>query len=207
MKKKGLKKNPFGYLLDLSSNAVVNLVKWLNKVLNDKKKSALTKTIIRIACCLILLALLEIPFLIVGKVGEGILYLCNFTFNNELLHGWNFLIKYAYLIFALILLLNTVVDMSKKKEYNFELNNSLQSGKNLYYAVTLVLKIVITVVLIPLMLLAIVLFAVLGMTISLITHGIYVLGPILIIAGLLIMICFTLSYLYDVINPKKGGNK
>lgn len=199
MKKKGSNKNIFLNLLDMVSDAVDVIVHKISKFLMDKKKNNIVKAIIRVVCALIIITVLEIPFFLVGKIGEGILYLCNMKFNNLIVDIWCSIIDYAYLIFSLILFFKIIVDMSKKKNYSFEIKNSKQVVNNLYYAIELVLKIIIVISLIPLYLLGILLFAVLGMLIGFLTHGIYILGPILIVVGLLIMIAFLLLYLYDVV--------
>jgi len=199
MKKKDSKKNVLLNLLDIVSDTVLVIIKKINKLLNDKKKSTLVKAIIRVVCALIIVALLEIPFFLIGKIGEGILFLFDITFSELAISIWGSLVEYAYLIFSLIVFLKIIIDMSKKKEYSLEIKDSKQIGNNLYYAIELVLKIIIGVSLIPLVLLYLLLFAMLGMFIGFLTHGIFILGPILMIIGLIIMTTFLLLYLHDIV--------
>ena len=199
MKKKDSKKNVLLNLLDIVSDTVLVIIKKVNKLLNDKKKSTLVKAIIRVVCALIIVALLEIPFFLIEKIGEGILFLFDIAFSELAISIWGSLVEYAYLIFSLIVFLKIIIDMSKKKEYSLEIKDSKQIGNNLYYAIELVLKIIIGVSLIPLVLLYLLLFAMLGGVIGFLTHGIFILGPILMIIGLIIMITFLLLYLYDIV--------
>lgn len=207
MKKRVIDKNCFNNILDNFSNFVVGLIKKLNKLLNSKKKSGLLNAIVRIICCLILICVLKIPFLLIGKTVEGILYLFNLPFNELILHGWTFTYELAYVIFELIILMKTISDMSKKKEFSFEIKGSLEKGKEVYTTVYKVLRILLILSLIPIVLIGVMLLAILGMLFGFITHGVYILGPILMAVGLLIIISIVLSYMYDILFDEKGGKK
>lgn len=207
MKKNKTKQNVFFHLLDVLSDAVSIIIQKINKFLTDKKKSSIFKIIIRFVCAFILIFLLEIPFFLVKKTGEGVLYLCDFTLHNLANGMWGSFVDYAYILFALIFSFKIVVDMAKKKEYNFIVKKSKQEVNNLYYSLQDVLKVIIAIFLVPLGILVIVLFAGLGMQIALLTHGIYVFGPMLMIVGLLLIVTFLLSYLYDIVFPDKGGKE
>jgi hypothetical protein len=51
------------------------------------------------------------------------------------------------------------------------------------------------------------LFAILGMLLCLITNGIIIIGPILIILGFIVFLCTSLSYITDIVYFDEGGNK
>lgn len=201
------KKYSINFILDSVTEIIVTAIKKINKYLTNKSKSIIVKSIIRIALCLILLGFLEIPFLIVGKIGEGIIYLLTSTFKEVFSSIWISAINYSYLIFSLIILFKVVTEMSKRKEYKFEVKESTKIGENIYYAFNTILKVMIYISLIPLCLIGLLLFAILGMFICLITHGIFIIGPILTVVGLIIIITSSLSYIYDIVESDKGGNK
>lgn len=207
MNKKVINKDCFNNILDTFSNFVIEFIKKLNKLLNSKKHKGLVSAIIRIVCCLILIYILKIPFLIVGKTVEGVLYLCNLPFNELILHGWSFAYELAYTITKLIILMKTISDMSIKKEYSFEIKGSLEKCQEVYKIIYKVLKVLLIFSLVPIILLWVILLAILGMLVGFITYGIYVLGPIFMVVGLLIIICVILSHLYDILFTEKGGKK
>lgn len=200
-------KYSFNYLLDFVTNLFINAIKKINKFLTDKKKNVIVRFIIRIAFCLLMLAILEIPFIIVEKIGVGILYLLGITFKDYLSVIWINVIDYVYILFSLIVLFRVIYDMSKRKDYKIEIKESNNANDNLYYVINTGLKVLIAVSLIPLILMGLMLFAVLGMLICFITNGVFILGPIIMVIGLLIMIISSLSYIYDIVFFDKGGNK
>lgn len=207
MEKKVIDKNCFNNILDTFSNFVVELIKKLKKFLNSRKKSGLVNAIVRIICCLILIYILKIPFLLIGKTVEGIIYLRKLPFNELIISGWTFTYELAYVIFELIILMEVICNMSTKKEFTFEVKGSLEKGKEIYTTIYKVLRVLLILSLIPVLLLCAILLAILGMLVGFITHGIYILGPILIVVGLLIMISVFLSYMYDILFDEKGGKK
>lgn len=207
MKKNESKKNMFYNLLDIVTDSVGNVINNISKLLADKKKSNLIKAIIRVVCALILIALLEIPFFLVGKIGEGIIYLCNMTFNSLITSVWYSFIEYSYLIFSLIIFSKLIVDMSFDKKYNFQIKKTKQSSKNIYSVIENITKALIGISLIPIVLLSVFLFALLGMEICLLVNGIWIISPILIVVGLLFIIIPLLSYIYDIVFLDKGGKK
>lgn len=204
---KNSKKYSFNYLLDVVSDAFITAIKKVNKFLTDKKKNVIVKIIVRIICCLIMLAILEVPFFIVGRLGVGIIYLLSTTMREVLSAIWISAIDYTYCIFSLIVLFKVIYDMSKSKKYKMEIKESTKIGDNLYYVAETILRIMITVSLIPLILMDFMLFAVFGMLICFVTHGIYVFGPFLIVIGLIVMVTSSLSYISDIVLFDKGGDK
>lgn len=200
------KKYSFSYLLDIITDSFVVAIKKVNKFLADKKKNVIVRIIIRIVCCLLILAILKAPFFALGKVGEGIIYLLGTTFREVFASIWISVVSYAYWLFSLIIFFKVIYDMSNRKDYKIEIKQSIQIGNNLYYAIKVILKIMITISLIPLMLVAIMLFALLGMLICFITHGMYIFGPFLIIIGLIVMVVASLSYISDIVLFDKGDD-
>lgn len=207
MKKKESNINYFTYVLDLVSNFVVNVIKKVNKLLTSKRKGGFVKAVIRIICCFFLLSILKIPVELIGKTIYGILYLCDIPFESLILNGWTLTYETIYMIVSLIILMKTVFNISDNKEFAFEYKGSLENGKKVYETCYNVLRIVTIVSFIPLALFGASLFAMLGMFVGFISHGMYLVGPILMIVGLLIILCFLVSYLYDVVFDNKGGNK
>lgn len=204
---KSVKKCSFYSVLDIVTDAFVNVIKKVNKFLTDKKKSVGVRLIIRMICCLVMLAILKIPFLIVGELGEIIINFLGLTFNELVSDIWSETIDYAWLISSLVIIFKVICDVSKRKDYKIEVKESTKIGDDLYSAVGLLFKIIIAISLIPLMLVALLLFALFGMLICLITHGIYIIGPIIMVIGLLIMAVTSLSYVSDIVFFGKGGNK
>ena len=207
MKKKESKKYTFNYFLDIVSDAFITVIKKVNKFLTDKKKSTAVKVIVRIICCLLMLSILSIPFWVLGNIGQGIIYLCGTTFKEGIMVIWNAMIQYAYILFTLVILFKVIYNMSKRKEYQLEVKDSKQIGNNIYYAIQVVLKILIVISIIPIVLFEILLFASLGMLIAFITHGIYFFGPFLIVIGLIIMASTILSYIFNSTVIEKGGDE
>lgn len=207
MNKKETNKKSLNYVLDVSSNFVIELIKKLNKLLNSKKKSGLINAVIRIICCLILIYILKIPFFLIGKTVEGIIYLCKLPFNELIISGWSFTCELSYVIISLIILVKTIRDMRDKKEFSFEVKGSLEKGKEVYKTIYKILRVLLVLSLVPVILIWIMLLAILGMITGFITHGIYTLGPILIVVGLLIIVCVVLARMYDFIYCEEGGKK
>jgi len=207
VKKKGSNQNYFNYILDITSDFVINVIQKVNKLLTSKNKGGLVKSIIRIACCLLLLSLLRIPFEIIGKTIYGILYLWNLPFNKLILGGWNFTYQLLYLIMTLIILMKAVLDRSNRKEFSFEIKASKEKCKELYNTVYTVLKIITVISLIPLVLLWGLLFAFLGMLLAFFANGIYFFGPVLIVIGFIIIFSHLLLFLYDIIFESKEAKK
>lgn len=209
MKKEKSKKNKYSlaFILDFVTDSFVTAIKKINKFLTDKKKNVIVRAIIRVIVCLLMLSILEIPFFLVGKLGLGIIYLLTTTFRDSISLIWVSVIDYSYMIFSFIVLFKVVFDMSKRKDYKIELNAKNKKENNLYETICIVLKAIIGIALIPLMLVALLLFAVLGMLICLITHGFYIISPIIITVGLLIIICTSLSYISDIVFFDEGGKK
>lgn len=207
MKKKESNINYFTYVLDLVSNFVVNVIKKVNKLLTSKRKGGFVKAVIRIICCLFLLSILKIPVELIGKAIYGILYLCNIPFDTLILNSWTLTYETIYMIISLIILMKTAFNISNNKEFAFEYKGSLENSKKVYETGYNVLRIFTIISFIPLVLFGVLLFALLGIFVGFISHGMYLFGPILMVAGLLIVLCFLLSYLYDVVFDNKGGNK
>lgn len=207
MMKNVINKNCFNNILDAFSNFVIEFIKKLNKLLNSKKKKGLINAIIRIICCLILIYILKIPVYLIGKIIEGIIYACKLSFNELIISGWTFTYELFYIIIELIILIKIINNMSNRKEFAFEVQGSLEKGKEVYTTIYKVLRVLLILSLIPAVLLWLILLAILGMIIGFITHGIYILGPILIVVGLLIIISVVLLQLYDILFDEKGGKK
>lgn len=203
MVKKSTNKNRSFDLLGVASTIIYNFVCKINKFFNNKKNHNILKTIIRFMCALIIVALLKIPFFLVGKIGEVIINLFSLPASKLLGNIWFSVIEYAYLIFSFIAIFKIITDMSNKKEYNFEIKNSKHTINKLYYVIKQVLIVIIEIILIPLYLFCILLFVVLGMIFGLLTHGIYTFGSLLMIIGLLISVIFLLLYIHDFVYGNK----
>ena len=154
-----------------------------------------------------ILAILKIPFIVLGTLGEGIIYLLGTTFREILSCIWTSTVSYTYYILSLIVLVKVIYDMSKRKEYKLEIKGSSKKGNNLYYAIQVILKIIIAISLIPLLLTDLMLFGIVGMLICFLTHGIIIIGPMIMVIGLIIMITISLSYISDIVFFDKGGDK
>ena len=207
VKKTKKKKITLNYILDFATDTCIKAIKEVNKFLTNKKQNVLVRVIIRIAVCLLLLAILEVPFLLGEKIGLGIIYLVSSTYRDVISSIWNSAIDYSYLIFSSIVLLKVIYTMSKNKDYKFEIKENTRLSDNLYYAACLILKLIIGVSLIPMILICLMLFAIFGMLFCLITHGIIIIGPLIIVAGLIVLLCTCLSYISDVVYFDEGGNK
>lgn len=208
--KKNKRKESFISLLDFLTEIVVETVKKVNKFLTLKKTSPIVKAVIKLLLCLFLLYCFESIFSVLEILGEKVILLLTETSTEFITTIWSIFVNYSYLITSLVLLFKVINDMSKRKEYNVEIkkeNDKKEARESLYTTIASILKIIISFVLIPIILLVLLLFAILGMLIYLITHGIFVVSPFLIVIGLIIIICTSLSYIYDLITLDEGGLK
>lgn len=199
MKKDSSKKFSFVTLLDFITNAFVEFIKIVNKYLKDKSKNVVVRIIIRILCCSLLLAILKIPFMVVGLLGEGIIYLLGTTFFSTWTLTWRGIVSYAYYLTCLVIFVKMVYDMSKRKDYKITVKSSPKMGGNIYYAVGVILKLIVVVSIIPLVLVLLLLFAFLGMLLCLLTHGLVLVGPFVMVIGIIVMITSSLSYITDTV--------
>lgn len=199
MKKDSSKKFSFVTLLDFITNAFVEFIKLVNKYLKDKSKNVVVRIIIRILCCSLLLAILKVPFMVVGILGEGIIYLLGTTFFSTWTLTWTGIVSYAYYLTCLVIFVKMVYDMSKRKDYKITVKNSSKMGDNIYYAVGVILKLIVVVSIIPLVLVLLLLFAFLGMLLCLLTHGLVLVGPFVMVIGIIVMITSSLSYITDTV--------
>ncbi|MBQ7136368.1 MAG: hypothetical protein IJO43_00125 [Bacilli bacterium] len=201
-KKDNQNKYNLSSILDFLTNKIVIVIKKINKVLTDKKKSTTIRAIIRIVLCVLILGVLEVPFFLLGKIGEIAVYLISPPFKEEISVTLISIIDYSYLLFSLITFFKVLLDMSQNKEYKLEIKDN-----NLYEIICTVLKVLISLSLIPLILMIVLLFLILGMLICLMTHNMMIIGPIIIVIGLIIVILTTLSYIYDIVFSNERGNK
>ena len=201
------KKYSLSNFLDIITEGFVVLIKKINKYLTSKKTNGLSLFLIRLVCCLLVLAVLRVPFLVVGKLGEVIIDVLSSTLGDALSLVWVGTVDYAFSIFSLIVVFKVITEMSKRKEYKISFKESTKVGDNLYYFFKTILKLIIVISLIPLILVTLMLFAILGMTICIVTHGMFVIGPVLIVVGLVVITVSTLSYVSDVVFFDKGGRE
>lgn len=208
-KKEVKKENKYSFnsLLDILTSTFITAIKKISGFLSNKTQKPIAKAIIRIISCLIMLWILKIPFFIIGKIGEAIILVFGSAFKLILSAMWTSTIGYAYGIICLIILFKVIYRMSKDKEYQFEIKESKQVGKNLYTAIQSIFQVIIGISLIPLMLSDLFLFCALGMMFAVLSHGILVVGPFIMIIGLIIMVSISLSYIADVVYFDKGGDE
>lgn len=199
LKEKQNKKFSFVTLLDFITNAFVEFIKLVNQYLKDKSKNVAVRIIIRILCCLLLLAILKIPFMVVGLLGEGIIYLLGTTFFATWSLTWTGIVGYAYYLTCLVIFVKMVYDMSQRKDYKITVKSSKKVGENIYYAVGVILKLIVVVSIIPLALVLLLLFAFLGMLLCLLTHGLVLVGPFVMVIGIIVMITSSLSYITNTV--------
>lgn len=205
--KKVRNKYSFNNLLDILTSTFITAIKKINGFFSNKTQKPIAKAVVRIICCLIMLCILKLPFFIIGKIGEAIILVFSSAFKLILSTIWISTIDYAYGIICLIILFKVIYRMSKEKEYQFEIKESKQVGKNLYTAIQSIFQVIIGISLIPLMLADLFLFCSLGMMFAILSHGILVVGPFIMIIGLIIMVSISLSYIADVVYFNKGGDE
>lgn len=199
LKEKQNKKFSFVTLLDFITNAFVEFIKLVNQYLKDKSKNVAVRIIIRILCCLLLLAILKIPFMVVGLLGEGIIYLLGTTFFATWSLTWTGIVGYAYYLTCLVIFVKMAYDMSQRKDYKITVKSSKKVGENIYYATGVILKLIVVVSIIPLALVLLLLFAFLGMLLCLLTHGLVLVGPFVMVIGIIVMITSSLSYITNTV--------
>lgn len=199
LKEKQNKKFSFVTLLDFITNAFVEFIKLVNQYLKDKSKNVVVRIIIRVLCCLLLLAILKIPFMVVGLLGEGIIYLLGTTFFVTWSLTWTGIVGYVYYLTCLVIFVKMVYDMSQRKDYKITVKSSKKVGENIYYATGVILKLIVVVSIIPLALVLLLLFAFLGMLLCLLTHGLVLVGPFVMVIGIIVMITSSLSYITNTV--------
>lgn len=200
-------KYSFNYFLDVLTSAFITAIKKVNSFLSNKKDKPIAKAIIRIISCLLLLWILKLPFFIVGKLGEAIIYLFGSAFKWGIFAVWTSTIDYAYGIISLIILFKVIYNMARNKEYQFSIKENPQIGKNFYCALESIFQVIIGIALIPLMLADLFLFSALGMLFAVLSHGILIIGPFIMVIGLIVMVSVSLSYVSDAVYFDKGGEK
>ena len=89
--------------------------------------------------------------------------------------------------------------MSKRKEYSFSIKGSVKKGKELYEYILVALKTIIGFISVPLVLFAMLFFAMIGINLAMIKNGIHVIGPMMILIGFLITIVAALLKLLDIL--------
>lgn len=201
------KKYSLNYLLDFVTDLIVVGIKKINKFLSNKKTNVIVKSIVRVLLCMIILSLLEIPFFVIDKIGTVIISMFTLTFREMFTNIWQYVVHYTWLLVTLIILFKVILDMSKRKEYKIEIKEKDKFSDGLYSSIINLIKVLISITLIPLILVTLLLFAILGMLVCFITNGIIIIGPILVVAGLIIIAGTILSYISDIVYFDEGGKK
>lgn len=203
--KKEIVKFDFNNLLNFITESIEKFIPKAFEFYDNKKTKPIVRVIIKVLCCLLILGISKILFVIIGALGSLIAYLIGQTFRGGFLEIWYGSIEYGYLLFVIAVLLNIFIKISKDKNYKFKIKKV--SSERIYKTVIIVIKTILSIALIPLAVALLLLFAILGMILYLIIHGISAFGLLLIAIGLSVIILFTLDYLSDLVLLKEGGNK
>ena len=171
--------------------------------------------IIKVLIVLVALALLRIPFYIIGEFGEGIFNLGGFPFNNLFGILWKILIGIVYIIICVLLIMTIVnkytnknYDDSIKKEKTKEVvkKNNITKNENINksvkkddtfsnFLVVLIKILFVILILVPLWCMEIGFIITICVIIYLIVKGIEVYGILILLLGILGMI----GYFADMI--------
>lgn len=198
-------------LIDDITNYLITILKKFKDIITNKKGSGILKLTIKLLVLFFLIWLLNIPFYLINKLGAMIIYKTSTTFNEILVQGWTMFISYVYIITSTLIIFDTfiailndeavIIILDDKKK-----NNALK--KKLFYPIIKGIKIIALILLIPLVIILISLFILLGTIIGLITQGASIYSLSIVNIGLIIIIFTITSFIYKwIFNKHKGVKK
>lgn len=184
------------------------LLGYFNKVMNYNETSRGKKVIrglCRLVVLLLVLAIFKIIFDVVGYLGTNLIYSVGTILRGAISKVWRMLVRYTFFVFAFASLYDLALDMSKSRSYNIKVGKAKKIS--LYKEISDVLKIVITLLGVPIMILLFVECGILGLFFSLWVKGASCFGLIFMLIGIIIMTFAYLLMIFDKVLEKGGWVK
>lgn len=195
MKKNERKKEKTIYdCIDQITDKIFNGIVNFSKIISSQKFDDVIKIILKIIFALILTSLLRIPFNLLKYCTDNIFSL--FPTSMEMLFNGIFAIltELTYVAFCLVIISVFIKDIALSK-INFDFNKQKLTGP-----LTIFLKILLVILIIPAILLVIVLLGILTIMIINLLSGIYLIGAYLMIIGLIIISIVVITLIVNTLN-------
>lgn len=193
-------------LIDFVTEKTLFFIKKIGKMISNKNSHDTMYIFTKIIITLLVLAILKLPFICLEELGTILIYTIGATFRYILSSCWIVILDVSYLMLSFIVLLKVFKTVLKDKELNFIEDNRRKDTKvknKIFLPIIKIIKICLSLLLIPVVLAVFSIFVVLGMNIALLVNGYTFVSLFLMCIGLLIMIS---SVILVILNIIKGGN-
>ncbi len=189
-------------LIDFLTAKCVDAFKWLGKMSRGKNTTDTIYIFTKIILTLLLLGLLDIPFVILKNIGVSFIYLIGSTFRGLLSTCLRGVLNISYLVLCLIIFLKVFNSILKNKELNIIEENRKKDTKVKKKLFEPLIKFVKACLIICIFLILIIMAVILvftGMNLYLIINGDLIFSPLFMFAGILVILYAAISSIYSII--------
>ncbi len=197
-------------LIDYLTEKANILIKKIGRFANNKNKQDTVYIFTKIIMTLIVLALLNIPFVLLENLGIFIIYEVGTTLRAFLSVTWKIIVNISYILLCLIIIFNVFASILDNKELNFIEENRRKDTrlkKNVFIPLINFIKACSVILTVPLFLMIIIIMIMLGMDLALLTHGYKFFSLFLILVGSLLMITSVILIIFDIISINSKSKK
>lgn len=194
-------------IVDYLTVGAVEILKKIGKLVNNKNSHDVVFIFTKIIVTFLLIAFLNIPFMIIKDLGIVLIYEVGNTFRYLLSISWSLIIYLSYFLSGLVLFLKVFDSILKDKELNLIEQNRRKDAhvkKKVFLPIIDLVKAGIVILTLPLILVLAVILISVGMAVALLinTNGLFSL--LFMLVGLFIMVLSATLMLFRII---KGGKK
>lgn len=206
----------FDYYINFIVDKMVYFFKDLGHLLSTQKGENIIRIVFKVLLMLLFIWLLKLPFYLIEGFGRMILKVLPFHFYRVFGNVWQVLVWFAYLVVALITLYSFLkrlleedkneqqekvsikknIDEKKKTEQVKKNREKPNYAKMMFQPFLVVIKVLVILVTLPGWIFIIGLATTLGILISLLFQGIYLISAFFIVIGLLLVASSLLGIIY-----------
>ena len=194
-------------VVDYLTVGAVEILKKIGKLVNNKNSHDVVFIFTKIIVTFLLIAFLNIPFMIIKDLGIVLIYEVGNTFRYLLSISWSLIVYLSYFLSGLVLFLKVFDSILKDKELNLIEQNrrkDVHVKKKVFLPIIDLVKAGIVILTLPLILILAVILISIGMALALLinTYGLFSL--LFMLVWLFIMVLSAALMLFRII---KGGKK
>ena len=199
------KEKSFLDIIDFLTDKVFFGLNWLSKMVRGKNTKDTIYIFTKIIVTFLFLSMLNFAFYILKSVGVDAIYLIGSTFRSILSDCLLIVLNLIYIILCFIILLKVFSSILDNKELNLieqDRKKDTKMKKKVFLPIISILRTCLYISVIPIVVLMGMIFIMIGMNISLLTHGYLLISPFFMYAGILIMLYTALLVIFDIVNGR-----
>ncbi len=197
-------------ILNKTTDAIYNFLEKISKAINKKDNAHVIKTIIKVIILFLLYMVLGWVTDGIVSIGKSIIYQVGMTGRSLLSSIWTVVVNFTYFLFVVVSLYRLTEVAQKDKEFitlSKDSKKDRNAKKRVFLTIENVIKVLGTIILIPIFVLDIAMIFVLGIMVGYLRQSIYLIGLFIIAIGLILFFTGIIFLIKTLLSPWKDTFK